>query len=126
MSIGANIIKNVMRATRTVLDKPTFTFRNQTIACIPSTSERGIEIAIGGNVGTIEFSLIVNVDDFPNARTSDQSTITVDASTLTADAFPGAPDVGNTLIQSARSYRVLRVSKSADGSHWILDCGSVN
>lgn len=89
---------------RAAQGSPTFTFGNETIACVVSTLKRGTVLEVGGIAVSIALTLIVRQEDIEGT----------------------APVAGKTVTYSGTSYRVLAVGKTAGGTSYEFDLGSVN
>jgi hypothetical protein len=79
-------------------------FGAATIPCVVSTLKRGTVVEIGGVAVEIAFSTIVRQ----------------------ADIVGTVPTAGKTVTHGDVTYRVLSVGKTAGGTSYEFDLGSVN
>lgn len=89
---------------RAAQGSPTFVFGAETISCVVSTLKRGTVLEVGGMAAEIMFTLIVRPSDIAGT----------------------VPTAGKTVTHGGVSYRVLAVGKTAGGSSYEFDLGSVN
>lgn len=83
---------------------PTFNFGAETLACVVSTLKRGTVLEVGGVAAEIALTLIVRQLDIAGT----------------------VPTAGKAVTHAGTSYRVLAVGKTAGGSSYEFDLGSVN
>lgn len=79
-------------------------FGAETIACVASTLKRGTVIEVGGVAAEVAMTLIVRQSDIAGT----------------------VPAAGKTVTHGGVIYRVLSVGKTAGGSSYEFDLGSVN
>ncbi len=96
---------------------PTFTWKGVEVACVPTRSERGIEISNRGNMVEISLTLIVRRDHF---LTADSTLITVDSELYTSDNLTPRPVAGRTLVFRGVTYRIITAKEVAPQSHYEL------
>lgn len=89
---------------RAAQGSPTFAFGVETIACVVSTLKRGTVLVTGGMEAEVALTLIVRQSDIAGT----------------------VPTAGKTVVHGGATYRVLAVGKTAGGTSYEFDLGSVN
>lgn len=95
----------------------TFTWKQAEIPCTPTSLRKGQLIELGGNLYTVDLTLIVRKDEF---LTADSTLITVDSELFTADNDRPHPVAGRTLIFRGTTFRIITARESGPRSHYEL------
>ena len=128
----SSLLSAAHRSLQHDLGDQKFVYEEQEYFCVPNTFSRGNTLIAGGWEGTVDFTLIVNASDFPDALSADLDTVSVDEDGWTVDYdYPVPPNAGKKVIFPApplpgREYRVFRRSYSGAGAVHELILASPN
>ena len=78
-------------------DDPSFTYKGESLSCIPSNESNSMPLQVDGFLIEIDLTLIVR-----------------------KAVLPEKPIAGKKLTYNGKEYRIARVTEPAAGSHWEI------
>ena len=103
MSLIGNIIQRGLKQLETQLGHHTFLYLGTVYNCIPSNLKNGSQLVIGGNLQTVDLTLIVRRDEMEMA-----------------------PNINDNIIYDEVQYAVMNVSKPAGNGTYELELRKLN